>query len=122
VPYLKAIPGAIPWALMLYVLGLIPGLAAGVAHGGWLQDTYPAGNVGKFQGVRMVFMVLLPMVIGPPIGAAIISAFGIPDGSGGFVPTPEIFLVGGIISLFAVIPVLLIDKAAGVVNLEKVIP
>jgi MFS family permease len=119
VPLLKTFPGFVPLALFLYVLGLLPGLMAGVAHGGWLQDTYPEGNVGKFQGVRMVFMVLLPMVIGPSIGAAIITAFGIPDGSGGFIPTPEIFLVGGIIALFAVIPVLLIDKASGVVMLER---
>ncbi len=121
VPLLKDVPGAIPWALTLYVLGLIPGLAAGVAHGGWLQDTYPEGNIGKFQGVRMIFMVLLPMVIGPPIGAAIITAFGIPDGSGGFIPTPEIFLVGGIISLFAIIPILAIQKSEGVVRLDRVV-
>nr|MDO8110741.1 hypothetical protein [Candidatus Sigynarchaeota archaeon] len=97
-------------------------LAAGVAHGGWLQDAYPAGNVGKFQGIRMIFMVLLPMVIGPPIGATIISTFGIPDGSGGFIPTPEIFLVGGIISLFAIIPILAIGKSEGVVKLDHAAP
>ncbi len=118
VPFLKGFPGFVPLALVLYALGLIPGLAAGVAHGGWLQDTYPEGNVGKFQGVRMVFMVLLPMVIGPPIGAAIIKVFGIPF-EDGFIPTPEIFLVGGIIALFAVIPVLLIKKADGVINLDR---
>jgi Na+/melibiose symporter-like transporter len=56
--------------IVLYFIGTLPGLAAGVAHGGWLQDKYPGGEVGKFQGVRMIFMVLLPMVIGPPIGSA----------------------------------------------------
>ncbi|NMC08341.1 MAG: MFS transporter [Candidatus Lokiarchaeota archaeon] len=119
VPSLKAMPEAIPLALGLYVLGMVPGLAAGVAHGGWLQETYPSGNVGKFQGVRMIFMVLLPMVIGPGIGAAVISTFGIPDGTGGFIPTPEIFLAGGVISLFALVPILLINKAEGLVKLDK---
>ncbi|MBN2150130.1 MAG: MFS transporter [Candidatus Lokiarchaeota archaeon] len=121
VPILMHHPGFVPWALFLYVLGLLPGLAAGVAHGGWLQDTYPEGSVGKFQGVRMIFMVLLPMVIGPPIGAAIIKTFGIPDGTGGFIPTPEIFLVGGIISFFAAIPILLIPKSDGVVRLDQLV-
>ncbi|MEX2684284.1 MAG: MFS transporter [Candidatus Sigynarchaeota archaeon] len=119
VPHLRGIPEAIPWALFLYVLGMVPGLAAGVAHGGWLQDTYPEGNVGKFQGVRMIFMVLLPMVIGPWIGDAVIYTFGIPTVSGGRIPTPEIFLFGGLISLFAVIPILAISKSEGVVKLEK---
>jgi Na+/melibiose symporter-like transporter len=102
---------------ILFFIGYIAILAAQIAHGGWLLDRYPEGNVGKYQGVRMIFMVLLPMVIGPPIGAAIIRQFGIPTGDG-FIPTPEIFLFGGLVSLLAIIPILLIPKAEGIVKLE----
>nr|MDO8111225.1 MFS transporter [Candidatus Sigynarchaeota archaeon] len=31
VPFLRVLPDAIPWALLLYAIGIIPGLAAGVA-------------------------------------------------------------------------------------------
>ncbi len=103
-------------AVLLYVIGQIPTMAAAIAHGGWLLDSYPSGEVGKFQGVRMIFMVALPMVIGPPIGALVIKSFGIPF-EDGFIPTPEIFIIGGTIAILAIIPILFIKKEAGKVNL-----
>ena len=102
---------------VLYFLAMLPTFASGIAHGGWLLDSYPEGDVGKFQGIRMIFMVLLPMVIGPPIGAAIIQAFGIPTADG-FIPTPEIFIFGGILSMFAIIPILFIKKSEGTIKFE----
>ncbi len=102
---------------LLYFVSTIPSLISSVAFGGWLLDNYPEGDVGKFQGVRMIFMVLLPMVIGPPIGAAIISTFGIPI-AGGYIPTPEIFIFGGLISTFSVIPILFISKSEGQIKLD----
>jgi len=65
----------------------------------------------------MIFMVLIPMVLGPPIGSAIISTFGIPIAEG-FIPTPEIFIFGGLISLLSVIPIFFISKSEGQINLE----
>ena len=100
---------------VLYFLAMLPGFASGIAHGGWLLDNYPEGDVGKFQGIRMIFMVLLPMVIGPPIGAAIIRAFGIPSADG-YIPTPEIFIFGGILSMFAILPILFIKKSEGIIK------
>ena len=102
---------------VLYFIAMMPTLASGIAHGGWLLDSYPEGDVGKFQGIRMIFMVLLPMVIGPPIGAAIIRAFGIPTVDG-FIPTPEIFIIGGLVSIFAILPILFIKKSEGTIKFE----
>ncbi len=104
--------------LIVFFIGYIFMLAAQIAHGGWLLDRYPGGEEGKFQGIRMIFMVALPMVIGPPIGSLIIQNFGIPV-EGGYIPTPEIFLFGGIFSLFALIPILFIDKKEGIVKIHK---
>ncbi len=104
--------------LVIFFIGYIFMLAAQIAHGGWLLDRYPGGEEGKFQGVRMIFMVALPMVVGPPIGSFIIQTFGIPV-EGGFIPTPEIFLFGGIFSLFALIPILMINKNDGIVQIHK---
>ena len=84
--------------------------------GSMLRDYTPVGEVGKLQGVRMVFSVLIPMIIGPMIGNAINAARNIPlpdQGSADamttkYVPAPEIFLAGAIATLlmFALIPLL----------------
>lgn len=84
--------------------------------GAIVRDYTPPADTGKLQGVRMIFFVLIPMLIGPMIGNAINSARNIPLVDGGadtmttmFIPAPEIFLAAGIISLiiFALIPLLL---------------
>ena len=84
--------------------------------GSLMRDYTPEGEVGKLQGVRMVFSVLIPMLIGPMIGNAINKAMNLPlpDGSGAdvlttqYIPAPEIFLVGAIVLLvgYLAVPVL----------------
>jgi MFS family permease len=83
--------------------------------GSTLRDTTPTDAVGKLQGVRMVFSVLIPMIVGPMIGNAINSARNIPIDSTSadamttaYMPAPEIFLAGSLITLLmlAVIPIL----------------
>lgn len=77
------------------------------------MDLYPKGERGGFQGMRMVFQVMLPMVIGPQIGSWIISYFGIPttlNGESGFIPTAQIFYVSALVYLLALIPIMLIKK------------
>lgn len=83
--------------------------------GSVVRDNTPEGAVGKLQGVRMVFSVLIPMLIGPMIGNAINKAAGnLMENPGAdamttsYIPAPEIFLVGAIATmlLFVVIPIL----------------
>ncbi len=84
--------------------------------GALTRDYTPKDAVGKFQGVRMVFSVLIPMLVGPMIGNAVNKARNIPldDLTSAdvmttqYIPAPEIFLVGGIIALlmFVIIPLL----------------
>ena len=79
-----------------------------------VRDYTPLGSVGKLQGVRMVFSVLLPMLLGPMIGNAINLARNLGKASENAVlttdviPAPEIFLAGALFSLlmFAFIPLL----------------
>ena len=88
--------------------------------GAIVRDNTPPSDVGKLQGVRMIFSVLIPMLLGPAIGNAINKARNIPlpEGSGAdvmttaYIPAPEIFLAGAITALLmiAVIPFL---KRAG---------
>lgn len=91
--------------------------AYGIVSGAWLMDLYPPESRGKFQGIRMIFMVLLPMIIGPAIGSFLISNYGIPttmNGEAGFTPTSVLFFVSAVINLFAILPLLQIRNSQGI--------
>lgn len=60
----------------------------------------PADARGRFEGVRMIFMVLLPMIIGPSIGSALLSHYSI---------SPSIYWMSGIVGLLTYLPVVLIS-------------
>ena len=87
-------------------------VAMSIASVAWLKDLLPEQNRGKFLGIRMIFWIAIPMVIGPWIGSTLIQNFGIPttlNGQSGFVPVPIIFQVGSVISLLALIPLFFIN-------------
>lgn len=78
-----------------------------------IRDWTPADKVGHFQGIRMIFAVLLPMILGPWLGAAVIRGSDstyIELGQVKTVPTPGIYLAAAAVLLFAAIPVLLLRK------------
>ncbi len=93
-------------AIFVMAFGLVSKL---IVTGAWIKDLTPPSNAGQFQGIRMIFWVLLPMVIGPFIGERLITAFGQPivvDGKAGFLPTHLIFVAAAIATLFAILPVM----------------
>lgn len=100
---------------LLYVggtimLGTMLCLAGGLTAA--FQDYIPKGFEGRFQGVRMCFTVLIPMIIGPLISLAIgINSFDSMD-SATTKPPFEIFLAAAIIALLAFIPVFFVRKDA----------
>ena len=72
-------------------------MAVSIASVAWLKDLLPEENRGKFLGIRMIFWIAIPMVIGPWIGSTLIQTYGIPttlNGQAGFIPVPIIFQVG----------------------------
>lgn len=72
-----------------------------------IRDLTPKENVGHFQGIRMIFYVLIPMVIGPFIGSAVIKNSNMTYVDLGVikqVPTPAIFLASAIALLVILIP------------------
>lgn len=78
-----------------------------------IRDWTPADKAGHFQGIRMIFAVLLPMMIGPSIGVLVIKG-----GSGTYmelgqvktVPTPGIFLAAGAMLLLIALPLLALKR------------
>ena len=74
-----------------------------------MRDNTPADKVGHFQGIRMVFSVLIPMCLGPFIGAYVSSTSnGVyvdpTTGAEQPVPTNYIFLAAVIVNLLIIIP------------------
>ena len=87
-------------------------MSASIAAMSWLKDLLPEESRGRFLGIRMIFLVLLPMLIGPGVGSALIRRFGIPtvlNGQAGFIPVPLIFQVGAVLGLLALIPLAFIQ-------------
>ena len=82
-------------------------VAVSIASVAWLKDLLPEQNRGKFLGIRMIFWIAIPMVIGPWIGSTLIQNYGIPttlNDQAGFIPVPIIFQVGSLITLLGLIP------------------
>lgn len=79
-----------------------------------IKDFIPEGKAGMFQGIRMIFAVLLPMVIGPVIGdmacqkaaRTIINEVNAEV----IVPDKAMFLWAGVVCVFAIIPLYFLLK------------
>lgn len=87
-------------------------VAAAIASVAWLKDLLPEENRGKFLGIRMIFWIAIPMVIGPWIGSTLIQNFGVPttlNDQAGFIPVPIIFQVGSVVALLSLIPLAFIN-------------
>lgn len=88
--------------------------------GAKVRDYTPEKEVGLFQGVRMIFVVLIPMIIGPLIGNALCRIGGTPYqneyNQTVYPPNKWLFLVTGIIFLCAVVPVVLMIRKEKKVN------
>jgi len=99
---------SVPFLALAGLIWQASNMAAAIASTSWLKELLPEQSRGRFLGVRMIFWVLTPMLIGPGIGSALIRNFGVPtvlDGKPGFLAVPLIFQVGAIIGLLALIPI-----------------
>lgn len=89
------------------------GMVISACCNGLIRDYTPAGKAGLFQGIRIVFQVLLPMVTGPYIGAAVIRGTGMTYedlGTVKQVPTAEIFLAAAATLVLLAIPTALLKR------------
>ncbi len=78
-----------------------------------VRDFIPEDKVGLFQGIRMIFVVLLPMVVGPFIGdiACRMSNITIVEyGVEKLVPSTSMFLFASIAAVFVFVPILVLAK------------
>ena len=83
--------------------------------GAKVRDYTPVKEVGLFQGVRMIFFVLIPMVTGPYIGLAAScinkQTYIDPDyGMESITPNAFIFLFAALVIALAIIPIIFLLK------------
>ena len=79
-------------------------LGTGAMLGAMIRDRTPQKKAGMFQGLRIIGQVLIPGVVGPAIGAAILANADTivnSDGTTSFIPNENIFLGALIAILFA---------------------
>ena len=88
--------------------------------GAKVRDYTPEKEVGLFQGVRMIFTVLVPMVLGPLIGNDLCRVGGTPYqneyGQTVYPPNKWLFFVTGMIFLCAVVPVIMMIRKEKKIN------
>lgn len=109
---------------MVFAVGMIPVIAAGlVMMSGFMlvlapisalvRDYSPPEAAGNVQGLRMLFAIMLPMVVGPYLGAAVITGAGETYTELGVVkqvPTPGIFLAALAVLALILVPVLALRR------------
>ena len=110
--------------LMAFARSLVFTMAAGTVmmsgyllstsiFSGMVRDYTPKGNEGEIQGIRMIFQVMLPMIIGPYIGALAIKGSNLTYVELGVeksVPTPLIFVLAAAVEVFTFIPLFILRK------------
>lgn len=75
----------------------------------WGKQLYPEDARGQFEGIRILFFVLIPMVVAPLIANPIIKKSGEfvdENGLTAYLPTYTLLLVGAALVLLTVIPLI----------------
>ena len=78
-------------------------LSTGAMLGAKVRTHTPDNKAGMFQGLRIVAQVLIPGIIGPAIGAAVLKNAATilnDDGTTSFIPNANIFLAAFVAALF----------------------
>lgn len=83
--------------------------------GAAIRDFTPEDKAGQLQGVRMIFSVLLPMVIGPRIASSVINKFATEQYMNEYniatnIPAPHIYIAAAAVALLIFIPLVFLYK------------
>lgn len=83
--------------------------------GAAVRDFTPEDKTGQLQGIRMIFSVLLPMLIGPTVAEKISTAYSATTYINDYgetlpTPAPHIFLASAAIGVVIVIPLYFLSK------------
>ncbi len=81
----------------------------------WAKQLYPKDSKGQFEGIWILFFVLIPMIGGSLIGQAVVKTSGETflnevSGQTEYIPNGNIFIVGAAVILLTLVPLLLTVK------------
>ena len=81
----------------------------------WTKQLYPRDSKGQFEGIWILFFVLIPMIGGSVIGERVVKTSGetFVDAASGqmqYIPNGNIFSVGAVIIALTVIPAVFVAK------------
>lgn len=94
---------------LFMMCGYLSGMAV---FGAMIRDNTPENKAGMFQGLRIFAQVLIPGIIGPGVGSAVLKNAETVlnnDGTTSFLPNENIFLAS-LIAIVLLIPLLFIIK------------
>ncbi len=81
----------------------------------WVKQLYPQDSRGQFEGIRVLFFTLIPMIIGTVIGniivkngaGSIVNEFGVTEN----IPTESIYLWAALLLIIPIVPLVFSAKA-----------
>ncbi len=104
--------------IYVLLLGIAPAVLGNVVltiqFNASIKDFIPKGKAGLFQGIRMIFVVMIPMVVGPYLGDLACRSSNITYtnefGINTIVPSKSMFLYAAVVSVFVFIPLFFLIK------------
>ncbi len=95
------------------IIGLTPGLIGYIIimiqFGATVRDNIPKDKVGLFQGIRMIFLIFVPKIIGPTLGniaAKNSDVTYMENGAEKVLPTEAMFLYAAVVAALIFVPML----------------
>ena len=108
--FLFKMPALVFVGSLLMMCGYLTGMAV---FGAKIRDLTPENKSGMFQGLRIIGQVLIPGVIGPIIGSAVLSNAQTVvgnDGTVSFIPNQNIFLASLVVAIVLSIVLIIFAK------------
>ncbi len=95
---------------LLMMVGYLTGMAI---FGAMIRDNIPEGKSGQFQGLRIFGQVFVPGIIGPAVGAWVLSdaeTIVNSDGTTSFIPNQNIFMAALVVAVLVLVCLVLIFR------------
>ncbi len=95
---------------LLMMTGYLTGMSI---FGAMIRSLIPENKAGQFQGVRIIGQVLIPGIIGPSIGAAVLKNADTivnNDGTTSFIPNENIFLAAFLVGVIVLLTLAVIFR------------
>ena len=103
------------WFALSAIIALVGYGLLMIMLGAAIRDFTPEDKAGQLQGIRMIFSVLLPMLIGPRVAAKITDIFATAQYQNEYgimvdIPAPHIYLGAAVAGALIVIPLFFLAK------------